>query len=120
MPSSISIAPAPQSTAFSLSYITIPDAPLWRDPFAGSFLVFAPRPKRRRRIAARTPVRPDPWLPMAGRLELVADTARQAARAARGRDPRAFDRLMNLVREALLDAIVEHNTNDIFADGVKP
>lgn len=108
--------PAAQRTSHS-SFIRGPfdgDAP-WFDLPSSSFVVRAPtRPKRprRRRIAARTPVKPDPWQPMAGRLELVADVARQCARAARSRDPKTFDRLMDAVREALLDAIAAHNTDE--------
>ena len=80
-----------------------------------SFVVRLPPSRRKprgRRPPARAAVKPDPWQPMAGRLEQVADVARQCARAARSRDPKTFDRLMDAVREALLDAIALHNTND--------
>jgi hypothetical protein len=99
------------------SFVHFPAAhePLWFGSFADSFIVPAPRRRprtRRPRPPARPPAKPDPWQPMAGRLELVADVARQCARAARGRDPEMFDRLMDAVREALLDAIALHNTSN--------
>lgn len=103
------------------SYITISDAPepLWliSEAYGGSFIVQAPIGRPRRKLSPRATDlarrrRSDAWPRMAGRLEVVADAARQAARAARGRDPKAFDLLMDGVREALLDAIVMHNVSE--------
>lgn len=122
MPSAISsIDPDPRLSAalpFSASFIRLPpdQHPLWAFAFPqASFVVRLPPSRRKprgRRPPARAAVKPDPWQPMAGRLEQVADVARQCARAARSRDPKTFDRLMDAVREALLDAIALHNTND--------
>jgi hypothetical protein len=99
----------------TLSFIhggPLDDCPLWFFPESSFVVRGPPRPKRRRRIAARTPVKPDPWQPIAGRLELVADVARQCARAARSRDPGALDILFDRVRVALLDAIKLYNTSE--------
>jgi hypothetical protein len=96
------------------SYIVGLLEPMWGFP-DNSFIVFEPcrrKPRRRRSPAPpSTRRRVDPWQPMAGRLELVADVARQAARAARDRDPKEFDQLMHTVRVALLEAIGVYNTD---------
>lgn len=114
MPSANATAADLGQRTFSASFVRFPgdDAAPWFFPPDHSFVVRLPAPRRKRRSRGSPARKPDPWQPMAGRLELVADVARQCARAARGRDPKTFDRLMVAVREALLDAIGVYNTND--------
>jgi hypothetical protein len=116
---SSTIEAAAQSTAFHCSYI-VPAGeppPFWPGIIPHSYIVFSPqRPKRprRRRISARKRSRSDAWLKLAGALEVAADGARQAARAARTRDPAALDSLIDRWRLAVLEAIGIHNVDDEF------
>lgn len=124
MPLAAISATSDDQRTFASSFITIPsdNAAFWPFAPADSFIrIRSPRRRSRApraprvRLRARTKVKRDAWPAMAGGLAVVADVATQGASAARRHDAAGLDRLMLRVREALLDMIALHNTDEAFA-----